>query len=113
VTFLACRAATGDGAMGDDRGRILGLMEGIRANAFAYILTVRLIPLVPLVPVNIAAGLARVPTRTFMLASFLGMAPCTVLYASGGSTRCSRRADSPTCAWCCRRASCCRSPRSR
>jgi uncharacterized membrane protein YdjX (TVP38/TMEM64 family) len=85
VTFLACRAATGDGAMGDDRGRILGLMEGIRANAFAYILTVRLIPLVPLVPVNIAAGLARVPTRTFMLASFLGMAPCTVLYASVGA----------------------------
>lgn len=85
VTFLACRAATGDGAMGHDRGRILGLMEGIRANAFAYILTVRLIPLVPLVPVNIAAGLARVPTRTFVLASFLGMAPCTFLYASVGA----------------------------
>ncbi len=85
VIFLACRNATGDRDRGADRGTLARIEAGIRANAFWYILTVRFIPLVPLVPVNIAAGLARVPTRTFMLATFLGMAPCGLLYASVGA----------------------------
>ena len=85
VIFLACRNASSDRAAKADRGALATIEAGIRANAFWYILTLRLIPLVPLVPVNIAAGLARVPVRTFMLASFLGMAPCTLLYTSVGS----------------------------
>ncbi len=85
VIFLACRNASGDRVAKTDRSTLATIEAGIRANAFQYILTLRFIPLVPLVPVNIAAGLARVPTRTFVLASFLGMAPCTLLYASVGS----------------------------
>lgn len=85
VTFLVCRAAAGDASARPTDTSLARIEAGIRANAFSYILTLRLIPLVPLMPVNIAAGLVRVPLRTFVLASFLGMAPCTFLSASVGA----------------------------
>jgi uncharacterized membrane protein YdjX (TVP38/TMEM64 family) len=58
--------------------------EGFKADAFSYLLTLRLIPAFPLLLVNVASGLMNIPVRTF-LASFLGMIPSSFVYAGIGA----------------------------
>jgi len=59
--------------------------EGVRRNAFSYVLFTRLVPVFPFFLVNIASGLLGVATRTYVLATFLGIIPGTVVYAGLGS----------------------------
>lgn len=62
-----------------------GLVDGVRANAFSYILSLRLIPFAPFWLVNAAAGLAQAPVGAYALATFLGIMPATFIYAGVGS----------------------------
>jgi uncharacterized membrane protein YdjX (TVP38/TMEM64 family) len=85
VSFLACRTAFGD-IVTRKAGPIVGkLAEGFRKDAFSYLFTLRIIPVAPLLLINVAAGLAEVSTRTFVTASFIGMAPGSFVYAFLGS----------------------------
>lgn len=59
------------------------MIDGVEAGAFRYILTLRLIPLVPFWLVNIAAALAHAPRHA--PATFLGIMPATFIYSSIGS----------------------------
>ncbi len=61
------------------------IIEGFGRNTFSHILTMRLIPLFPFGPVNIAAGLARVPAWPFVLATLLGEVPTAAIYAFFGA----------------------------
>ena len=56
----------------------------MRANALGYLLVARLVPFVPFVLVNVAAGLAGIPLRPFVLATLLGRIPAAFLYVSLG-----------------------------
>lgn len=58
---------------------------GFRANAFSYILFLRLVPVVPFSVVNLLPALLRVPLRTYALASLIGLVPSTIIYASLGN----------------------------
>lgn len=55
-------------------------------NQFAGLLILRAFPLSNFVATNIVAGMVRVPQRTYVIASFLGMIPSTVMYAAWGKT---------------------------
>jgi|ERR1043166_4770525 uncharacterized membrane protein YdjX (TVP38/TMEM64 family) len=59
--------------------------EGVRRNAFFYVLFTRLVPAFPFFAVNIAAGLLGVATRTYVAATFLGIIPGVIVYAGLGS----------------------------
>ncbi len=85
VVYLVCRTAFGDFFRRWRNPLLLRIERGFDSNAFSYLLTLRLIPAFPLLIVNVAAGLMRVPVRTFILASFLGMVPSSFVYAGIGA----------------------------
>ena len=60
------------------------LQEGFTKNAFSYLLTLRLIPLFPFFVVNLASGLTRVSTGTYIGATALGVVPSWFVYAYAG-----------------------------
>lgn len=60
------------------------LEDGFRKDAFNYLLVLRLIPVVPYIIVNLVPAVIGVPMRTFVLATVIGIAPSTVIYASIG-----------------------------
>nr|WP_295108291.1 TVP38/TMEM64 family protein [uncultured Caulobacter sp.] len=85
VTYLVFRTAFGDMLRGKPDAFLARMAEGLRRDAFNYLLTLRLIPAFPLLAVNVAAGVANIPVRTFVLASILGMIPSSFVYAGIGA----------------------------
>lgn len=88
VMFLIARSALGSVLKSRIRsgGKLERIEAGIRRNAFACLLTLRLIPAMPIWLVNIAAGFVHIPVSTYLVATVLGIIPSTVIYASIGST---------------------------
>lgn len=66
-------------------GTVARLRAGMDRDAFAYLLTLRLLPVVPFVLINVASGLAAVPIRAYALATAIGILPATFLYSAVGS----------------------------
>lgn len=66
-------------------GLLKRLIDGFAGNAFASVLSLRLIPAAPFWLVNAAAGLASAPLRPYALATLLGIIPATVIYSGVGA----------------------------
>jgi uncharacterized membrane protein YdjX (TVP38/TMEM64 family) len=66
-------------------GQLKKAIDGVKADAFAYILTLRLIPIAPFWLVNVAAALADAPLRAYALATVLGFIPATFIYSGVGA----------------------------
>lgn len=66
-------------------GRLKAIIDGVAAGAFGYILTMRLIPVMPFWFVNVAAGLAHAPVRAYVLATLIGIVPATFIYSGIGA----------------------------
>ncbi len=66
-------------------GVLKTVIDGFGQDAFAYVLTLRLIPAAPFWLVNVAAGLAHAPVRPYAMATFLGIIPGTFIYAGIGA----------------------------
>jgi uncharacterized membrane protein YdjX (TVP38/TMEM64 family) len=82
--FLAARA--GLGGLAQRAGPFFGKLEaGFRADAFNYLLFLRLVPVFPFWLVNLVPALAGVRLGTFLFATFIGIIPGTFVYASLGS----------------------------
>lgn len=85
IIFTAAKTAVGD-TLRKKAGPFARRMEdGFRANAFSYLLLLRLIPLFPFFIVNIAPALFGVKTRTFVLATFIGIIPGAFAFVSAGN----------------------------
>jgi len=86
LVFLAARYVFADAA----RSRLgpLGakINAGFTANAFSYLLFLRLVPLFPFFLVNLAPALTSVPLRTFVAATFVGIIPGTFVFVNLGQT---------------------------
>jgi uncharacterized membrane protein YdjX (TVP38/TMEM64 family) len=81
--FLAARAGLGD--LAKRAGRFVGKLEaGFRADAFNYLLVLRLVPIFPFWLVNLVPALVGVRLSTYVLATFLGIVPGSFVYASLG-----------------------------
>jgi uncharacterized membrane protein YdjX (TVP38/TMEM64 family) len=83
--FLIVRTSLGEILLRRAGPRVQGLAAGFRRNATAYLLFIRVTPVVPFWVTNIAAALFRVPLRTFLLTTPLGMAPVSLAFAVAGS----------------------------
>jgi uncharacterized membrane protein YdjX (TVP38/TMEM64 family) len=82
--FLAARA--GLGGLAQRAGPLVGKLEaGFRADAFSYLLVLRLVFIFPFWLVNLVPALVGVRLSTFVLATFLGIVPGTFVYASFGN----------------------------
>lgn len=65
--------------------RLARLAAGFREDAFGFILVLRLLPIFPFWMTNLAPAAFGVRLRTFVLATFLGLAPGAFVYAAAGS----------------------------
>jgi uncharacterized membrane protein YdjX (TVP38/TMEM64 family) len=83
ISFLAARA--GLGGLTRRAGPLaLRLEAGFRANAFSYLLVLRLMPLFPFWLVNLVAAALGVGLRVYVVATFFGIIPVTFVYAGLG-----------------------------
>jgi uncharacterized membrane protein YdjX (TVP38/TMEM64 family) len=100
--FLAARTAFGQTIAQRAGSTLKKLLDGFKNDAFNYLLFLRLTPIFPFTLVNIAPALADVPLRTYVLATFLGIAPGTFAYAFVGtgldSVISAQEAANPGCA---------------
>jgi uncharacterized membrane protein YdjX (TVP38/TMEM64 family) len=86
IAFVAARYIFADAArklLGNLGARI---NAGFTANAFRYMLFLRLVPVFPFFLVNIAPAFTSIPVRTFALATLLGIIPATFVYVNLGES---------------------------
>lgn len=85
LVFQIAKSSLGE-SMARKAGPALSrLKDGFAADAFNYLLFLRLVPAFPFWLVNIAPALANVPLRTFALATALGIVPGTFAFSFVGS----------------------------
>ena len=85
LIFLAARTALGEFLAEKAGPRIKNLEHGFHENAFNYLLVLRLIPLFPFWLVNIVPALLNVKLSTFIIATFIGIIPGSIVYVSIGN----------------------------
>jgi uncharacterized membrane protein YdjX (TVP38/TMEM64 family) len=67
-------------------GRYMGTIDrGIERDGAFYLLSLRLMAVVPFFVVNLTMGLTRMPLKVFAPVSFLGLIPATTLYVNAGT----------------------------
>ncbi len=85
VLFLAARSAMGHGLRGRAGPAVARMEQGFRDNAMSYLLFLRLTPVFPFWLVNLVPAVVGIPLRTFVLATFIGIIPASLVYASIGN----------------------------
>jgi uncharacterized membrane protein YdjX (TVP38/TMEM64 family) len=85
LAFLAARYVFQSWVQRKFGDRLDALQAGFAKNGFAYLLTLRLIPLFPFFLVNLLSGLTQVRTRTYVAATALGIIPGSFVYTFAGS----------------------------
>ena len=85
VIFWVCRTAIGDALRARAGPTVARIEEGVRRDAFSYVVILRLIPVTPLWLANLALGFVDIPTTTYVTASFIGILPVSLVYAGLGS----------------------------
>lgn len=85
ITVLIGSASVGASLQRATLPRFQRFAQGFREGAFGYIVFLRLIPLVPYIAINVASGIFRVPLKTFITATALGIAPIAFCFGFIGS----------------------------
>ena len=68
--------------MGD---RLLKINNSFEKEGALYLFSMRLVPIFPFFAINLLMGLTPIKTVTYMLASFIGMLPGTMVYVNAGT----------------------------
>ncbi|MEQ8335046.1 TVP38/TMEM64 family protein [Nisaea sp.] len=85
AVFWAARTAFGD-VLRARAGKAIGAMrEGFRKDAFSYLLFLRLVPAFPFFVVNLVPAFLGVSTRTYVLATIIGIIPGGFVFATVGA----------------------------
>jgi uncharacterized membrane protein YdjX (TVP38/TMEM64 family) len=82
--FLMVRAALAEWLTNKMGQKLRHFEKGFQENAFNYILMLRFIPVFPFFVVNMAAALLDVRLSSFLVATFFGIMPSTLVYVSLG-----------------------------
>jgi len=85
IIFLVARSSIGEALADKTSPWLSKLRHGFEENAFSYLLFLRLVPAFPFVIVNLAAAVLRVPLRTYVFATALGIIPCSFALSFAGS----------------------------
>jgi uncharacterized membrane protein YdjX (TVP38/TMEM64 family) len=83
--FLIARTALGSGLRARAGPWLARMEAGFRQDALSYLLVLRLVPLFPFWLVNLVPAFLGVPLSTYALATFLGIIPGSLVYASVGN----------------------------
>jgi uncharacterized membrane protein YdjX (TVP38/TMEM64 family) len=82
--FLIAKSAVGDYLVRRAGPLVQKLARGFRADAFSYLLFLRLVPIFPFWIVNLVPALVGVKLATFAAATALGVIPATFVFAFVG-----------------------------
>ncbi|MBS0455999.1 MAG: FAD-dependent oxidoreductase [Proteobacteria bacterium] len=85
LAFLASRYLFRDSLRQRYGERLRGFDAGIARDGAFYLFSLRLVPAVPFVLVNLISGLTALPVRTFYWVSQIGMLPGTVVFVYAGT----------------------------
>ena len=85
IVFLIAKTALGDHLIRRAGPLAAKLADGFRADAFSYLLFLRLAPVFPFWLVNLAPALFGVRLRTFVGATVIGVAPAAFAFGFVGS----------------------------
>jgi uncharacterized membrane protein YdjX (TVP38/TMEM64 family) len=85
IIFKIAQSALGEGLLRRAGPRAAKIAEGIQADAFNYLLFLRLVPAFPFFLVNLAAALVAVPSWTFVAATMIGIIPATFAFTLAGA----------------------------
>lgn len=85
IIFSTARAVFGANALERFGPRAKALVEGLRRNAWSYLLVLRLVPIFPFLLVNIVPAFAGVRLRVFALTTLFGILPGTTVFSLSGA----------------------------
>ena len=86
LAFLVTRYLLRDTILQKFGPRLEGINRELEARGFNYLLFLRLVPLFPFFLINLAAGLTRLPLRTFVLGTLIGIIPGGFVYVNAGAS---------------------------
>lgn len=86
LVFLAARYVFADAARSRLGAIGARINAGFTANAFSYLLFLRLVPLFPFFLVNLAPAFTSIPLSTYVAATFVGIVPGTFVFVNLGQT---------------------------
>lgn len=66
--------------------RLEGLNRELERRGFNYLLFLRLVPVFPFFLINLAAGLTRLPLRTFLVGTGMGIIPGGFVFCNAGAS---------------------------
>jgi uncharacterized membrane protein YdjX (TVP38/TMEM64 family) len=84
IAFLGARTVGREWTEEKLSGPLKKLKEGIDKGGWEFVAFVRLVPVIPFNLLNYALGLTRIRLVPYILASFVFMAPATVVYVYAG-----------------------------
>ncbi|KAB0671215.1 TVP38/TMEM64 family protein [Oryzomonas sagensis] len=86
LAFLVTRYLLRDAIQNRFGTRLETMNRELEARGFNYLLFLRLVPLFPFFLINLAAGLTRLPLRTFVLGTMIGIIPGGFVYVNAGAS---------------------------
>lgn len=84
IVYVVSRTAAGDVLRRVAGPRVAEIEDGVRRDAFFYILMLRLLPVMPFGLTTLALGFLEIPLLTFVAATFIGIVPLSFIYARLG-----------------------------
>ena len=86
LAFLVTRYLLRDAIQNRFGTKLEALNRELEARGLNYLLFLRLVPLFPFFLINLAAGLTRLPLRTFVLGTMIGIIPGGFVYVNAGAS---------------------------
>ncbi len=85
LLFMAAKTALGDPLRARAGPWLLKMERGFQKNALSYLLVLRLVPLFPFFVVNLAPAFLGVSPGVYLLGTFFGIIPGSLVFASVGA----------------------------
>jgi len=86
LAFLVTRYLLRDFVLARFGSKLEGMNRELEQRGFNYLLFLRLVPIFPFFLINLAAGLTRLPLRTFMVGTLLGIIPGGFVFVNAGAS---------------------------
>jgi uncharacterized membrane protein YdjX (TVP38/TMEM64 family) len=86
LAFLVTRYLLRDFVLARFGSRLEGMNRELEQRGFNYLLFLRLVPVFPFFLINLAAGLTRLPLRTFILGTLIGIIPGGFVFVNAGAS---------------------------
>lgn len=86
LAFLVTRYLLRDAVLSKFGSKLEGMNRELETRGFSYLLFLRLVPVFPFFLINLAAGLTKLPLRTFFIATMVGIIPGGFVYVNAGAS---------------------------